>query len=125
MTPLMLRIKNADVGVVNVPLSKGADTNIANQEGLTSLMVAVRKKVWRRLVWLTRRQNDNTVTFPTTLLKHGAEVKYIRKSDGKTALSMAVEHDNNPEVIEEPLQWEANVNHVDNNHYTALKAGCA
>ncbi len=69
-TALMIATRNADMDMVNILLSRGADPNLSNNDGKTALIIAVEEKI------------ENMVR---VLLDKGANVN-AKDNDGRTAL---------------------------------------
>jgi ankyrin repeat protein len=80
-TPLMRAAKNADVAMMDVLLSEGADPNRAMRNGMRPLLFAVAPG--------RRKQARDALAAAKLCLEHGADVNAVG-DNGQTALHVAV-----------------------------------
>ena len=91
MSPLMIAVYDAFRDIVTLLLQRGADPNVENSEGVTSLMIAVggthstkTARRWRSL------SDSQYLDYATLLFRYGAEVNHASKTTGQTALTAAI-----------------------------------
>ena len=116
MSPLMTVVYDGcRRDIVALLLKKGADPNLENSEGVTSLMIAVGgnplpkagRRGWRSM------DSPQRLEYVTLLLRYGAEVNHVCKTTGETALSVALTNCVESDVVQQLLEYGADVNHVD------------
>ena len=108
MSPLMIAVKDECRDIVSLLLQRGADPNVENSEGVTSLMVAGRCR-------------SQCLEYVTLLLRYGAEVNHVCRTTRQTALTVAIDNIVPCEVVQQCLERGADVNHVGLNGNTPLK----
>ncbi len=103
-TLLMLAIRAENCSLIKILLTLGANSNLANADGYTPLMVAV---------------DTNNKDIVQCLLENSEPHIDLQDSEGKTALMFAVIK-NNCSIIKKLLERGADINKTDNSGMTAL-----
>ena len=117
MSPLMIAVKGALCwDIFMLLLQKGADPNVENRFGLTSLMVAVGDDLTH-----PGRCRSQCSEYVTLLLRYGAEVNHVCRTTKQTSLTVAIDNFAFCDVVQQFLERGADVNHVQLNGNTPLK----
>jgi ankyrin repeat protein len=112
-TCLAQSILSNNTAMFNFVLSKNPDVNLADNEGITPLMQAL-------------RISKNRIYFLKALLDHGAKVNMKDNDNNSILLYLCKSYDVDTEAINAVIDKDADVNVTDNNGYTPLMymAGC-